>query len=53
MLWFYISALTLLLGAEINNELLKAKGILLQRKERKGKQVEEVCKTPVERLEAA
>jgi membrane protein len=33
MLWFYISATMLLIGAEINSELLKAAGKMLPTKE--------------------
>ena len=51
MLWFYVSAITILVGAEINNEVLKAEGILLQRKMRGTS--EEACKAPVDELEAA
>src|SRR6185436_19577897 len=33
MLWFYVSATTLLIGAEVNSELLKAAGGMLPSKE--------------------
>jgi membrane protein len=43
MLWFYVTAITLMLGAELNSELAKARGRVLPEKE----PVEEKIKPPL------